>query len=623
MDFSSIEAATYGDVENDEELMAELLALEADEKAKAARAQASARTTVVSTQRSAPGARRPPPGGVQLTPQILSEVIKDIPEDDILSGDDEEIDDPELLDELSNLVDEKDESSKVQCSQQPTAALDTQMMQRLQQLNNDYVGAIRMANTEGNMAKTKRYQRAADKIQELLKKVQAGKQIDESEIPVAIPSSAASPSLVKVQPPPVPERPAAGTAHNSQSDLPPSANPPPVPPHRAPTDSNVLASKDEGPAKCADKSFAPTAAPQTASRKLNVEQIKALLQSRRQAYVQNAQLANSAGDKTAAYEYYTVAKQFDEAIAAVNNGEVTECDENELPPAPVPYQPKKKETIPSPPKTLLEGLQQRMEKYKSICDQCKKENNDRKYRRIVDEKWVRMNSRIVKQYEEAIRTVRANRSIDISELPCPPGYPPLPSAGSTKPDPSPHSSGEISFIAVLSIYFYTNNAVASTVASAARMRQANEIGPLAPAAPPSAGQLPQSRQSQQLDFLIKRQLMFKQAALAARKKGDLETAKKYLLSAKGFDQMILASRSGLPVNIKQAPIPPQVQTSSAALRPALGAQKSLDVDQFIEGSPEDIFAAMERDLIRQVKLCEENRLAFTKYLPNSFISARR
>ncbi|VDK79951.1 unnamed protein product [Anisakis simplex] len=39
-----------------------------------------------------------------------------------------------------------------------------------------------------------------------------------------------------------------------------------------------------------------------------------------------------------------------------------------------------------------------------------------------------MNSRIVKQYEEAIRAVRAKRSVDLSELPCPPGYPPLPSA---------------------------------------------------------------------------------------------------------------------------------------------------------------------------------------------------
>lgn len=35
--------------------------------------------------------------------------------------------------------------------------------------------------------------------------------------------------------------------------------------------------------------------------------------------------------------------------------------------------------------------------------------------------------RIVKQYDEAIKACRMQRSYDYSELPCPPGYPPLPS----------------------------------------------------------------------------------------------------------------------------------------------------------------------------------------------------
>lgn len=47
----------------------------------------------------------------------------------------------------------------------------------------------------------------------------------------------------------------------------------------------------------------------------------------------------AAGDKKSAFEYYTVAKQFDEAIKAVNDGQVTECEESELPPPAVPYKP--------------------------------------------------------------------------------------------------------------------------------------------------------------------------------------------------------------------------------------------------------------------------------------------
>lgn len=37
----------------------------------------------------------------------------------------------------------------------------------------------------------------------------------------------------------------------------------------------------------------------------------------------------------------------------------------------------------------------------------------------------------------------------------------------------------------------------------------------------------------------------------------------------GFDKMIAASRSGLPVSIKDTPIPPQAQTSRAALQPRI------------------------------------------------------
>lgn len=51
--------------------------------------------------------------------------------------------------------------------------------------------------------------------------------------------------------------------------------------------------------------------------------------------------AITVGGKKDAYEYYVVAKQFDEAIKAMDDGQVTECEENELPPLATPYKPTK------------------------------------------------------------------------------------------------------------------------------------------------------------------------------------------------------------------------------------------------------------------------------------------
>lgn len=64
-----------------------------------------------------------------------------------------------------------------------------------------------------------------------------------------------------------------------------------------------------------------------------------------------------------------------------------------------------------------------------------------------------------------------------------------------------------------------------------------------------------SRSEQQTLFLQERQLQFKKAAFQAKKNGDIELAKKYLRMAKGFDQMIEAAASGLPVDMSQVHIP--------------------------------------------------------------------
>lgn len=622
MDFSSLESAVYGDVEHDEELMKELLALEAEERG----AKQSATTSTKSSSSGQIKKQQQLPHllpvthatntrAAALSPADLAKALADVPDSDVLD-DDAEIDDPELLDELSNLVEEEcgeapKESSSLSA---PAPTVDVVLLQRLHQLANDYSSAI--SRSEGNGPKIRRLQRGLDKIKDLTKKVEMGRSISEDEIPPKIHATASVTANQKLETLASSELPGA-TEKNDGHELPVRQAPaPPLPPRKNVPPGSTASAATASPVdssmptqeRCAGKD-SPSPQKQRAiekeqpvencaseatvdgSRILNAEQIMTLLKSRREAYIKNAQVANAAGDKKAAYNYYTVVKQFDEAIDAVESGQVTECSEDELPPAPESYRPPKKAVVPPPPKTLLEGLQQRLAKYRELCEQNKQEHNDRKFR---------MNSRIVKQYEDAIRAHQSKRPVNLEDLPCPPGYPALPvaevqsSGANAKPLPSSHSS------------------VVGGGQPGVKMSRAHQVGPLAPVLQPSSGPKIQSRQNQQLEFLLKRQQQFKQAALIAKNKNDMALAKKYLLAAKGFDQMIEASRAGLPVDIKKAPIPPQMQTSEQMLKPSLGPKSSLDSSAIVEGSREDVFKELERDLIRQIKICEENRLAFTK-----------
>ena len=74
---------------------------------------------------------------------------------------------------------------------------------------------------------------------------------------------------------------------------------------------------------------------------------------------------------------------------------------------------------------------------------------------------------------------------------------------------------------------------------------------------PAAAKKHLSLQDKQLLELQKRQNQFKSAALTAKKSGQMEQAKEYLRQAKGFDNLIDAAKSGLPVDFKTLPVAPQ------------------------------------------------------------------
>ncbi|NXL44999.1 C2D1B protein, partial [Podilymbus podiceps] len=202
------------------------------------------------------------------------------------------------------------------------------------------------------------------------------------------------------------------------------------------------------------------------------------------------------------------------------------------------------------PQTVLEALQQRLEKYKSAAAQAKASGDDRKGR---------MHERIAKQYQDAIRAHKAGRKVNFSELPVPPGFPPLPGVAATDGD----------------------NAIADVLESASRLanmeendeEEENEPLTQAPVAKKPA-QLPgkptqvvkpitvpsaaaeEGSSPEHLEFLENRKKQYMKAAVKAKKENNLEQAKMYLRTAKSFDVKIEQAKCGKPVDISKLPSPP-------------------------------------------------------------------
>lgn len=69
-------------------------------------------------------------------------------------------------------------------------------------------------------------------------------------------------------------------------------------------------------------------------------------------------------------------------------------------------------SAPPAPTTVMEALEQRLNKYRSAEQAARDDGDDRKVRRM---------GRIVKQYENAIKLHSAGKPIPLDELPTPPG----------------------------------------------------------------------------------------------------------------------------------------------------------------------------------------------------------
>ncbi|GCB66270.1 hypothetical protein scyTo_0014975 [Scyliorhinus torazame] len=328
---------------------------------------------------------------------------------------------------------------------------------------------------------------------------------------------------------------------------------------------------------------------------------KVLLIGRQEEYKLAALRAKQQGDISKAKEYLKTSKKFDVVIKALDRGEPV--DLSNLPPSPADASAQEKSPSPSsvvtlpdqqgmdpkteppvavesglppPPKDILEALHQRMEKYKTAAAQAKTNGNDRK---------ARMHERIAKQYQDAIRAHKAGRKVDFADLPVPPGFSPIPGVEETSGDHGIVGALEAaSGLATAEIeeevatedengtpQLATQSPVAKkptkladhgiqtagptlTLPAASEERQSPK--PLKKPTPND--QLIQLTQ-QQLEFIQNRKQQYMKAAVQAKQKKNLEQAKHFLRTAKGFDPMIVAIQSGKPVDISKVPSPPDAE----------------------------------------------------------------
>ncbi|PNF27118.1 Coiled-coil and C2 domain-containing protein 1-like [Cryptotermes secundus] len=582
---------------------------------------------------------------------MVAESLRDIPSDEELSGDEN---DPDLLNELSALNEDEEEEEedpvpKPKAEPQATCNTGPSLVAMLEERIKMYREAEGNANMAGETSRARRFGRGIKTLDDLLKRAHAGQVVNEEDIPPPVLTSAGKKS-VEPHPSPSPSAP----SHPSEELAAPSrpAPPPPVPvrsppvPPRPPLGVPLpgLVADDQ------NTSTSPSPAEET-SENMTLNMLK----ERQAQYKQIAVLTKRAGNSDLAIQYVRIAKQFDPVIAALLEGQPV--DLSAMPPPPpdsvacssvsvgqkedgerqsasedILALPSSEPAVAAPsnepevdiysappaPVTVMEALEQRLSKYRSVEQAARDEGNTSKARRI---------GRIVKQYETAIKLHSAGKPVPVDELPTPPGFGPIPvedsgnASSNTKPVEEPESSVARAAPSPAPVAptltpaaptpapaAPTPTPVAPTVTPAAPTPAPRRKDPASSApsvsSPPqkvNVRKTPQSRQEKQLAFLVARQKEFRDAALQAKRKGEINQAKEYLRLAKGFDPLIEASHSGLPVDMDTVPVPPDTKVVLES------DFDFITVDDCVPGSDAEIFDKLEEDLLKQAKMCLNTR----------------
>ena len=277
-------------------------------------------------------------------------------------------------------------------------------------------------------------------------------------------------------------------------------------------------------------------------QELTKELVLEVLGERKEQYMNASQKAKTQGDEKTRKQYGLVAVNFKRAIDSVSSG--TSVDLKGIPPPPPGFsskynvdisafgaptpKPKPQPATPTPqqqeeeaspvddsiptPKTPLEALTQRLDKYKEGMTSAQDKGETSRVRRTA---------RIIKQYEDAIKLTKAGKPCDYTELPTPPGFPPIPAAkpvGGARPAPS------------------------VGVRPQPLTTPSQSLPPM---------QLNPSVSDKQLQIIQQRGAEFLNVVKQAKAKGDKDKAMTYLRYYKSIQQMQQAAQGGLPVDLTQ------------------------------------------------------------------------
>uniref|UniRef100_V5H1M8 Coiled-coil and C2 domain-containing protein 1-like n=1 Tax=Anoplophora glabripennis TaxID=217634 RepID=V5H1M8_ANOGL len=522
------------------------------------------------------GASKPKKPARKVIPQgeldaMVADSLRDAPSDEDLSVDEN---DPELLGELGELTGDAEEA-QAPLEESPSGG-SSDVANVLSERLKNYETAEREAKSAGESSKARRYGRAIKTLKDLIKQAKSGKSINlnDDSVPPEIHVGAKK---------------APGTSQ--AEDIPVSAPSRPAP--AIPTFP-----------------VEPTPVPQFVQEQVEEKkqeidsELLNMLAERQKEYKIAALKCKKSGDSSTAIKYVKIAKQFDTVIAAVQSGQAVDLSKMPGPPseATSPPEPKVEESetqrntipeIPVPPEaadlpeetlttasTVLEALEQRLAVYKEHEAQAKEQGNSSKARRY---------GRIVKQYEQAIKSHKAGKPVPVDELPTPPGYGPIPVEGGAAPAPKPAPA-------------VPREKPSEAPSSPSGSSQGGEARP-SQGSRMSGNHVTTSHADKQVLILLAKQKQFKQAALNAKKQGEVSEAKEFLRQAKGFDKLIEAARAGLPVDWSSIPVSPEAKSQ---------LDNEYDIvmaEECSEGTSADmdIISRLENQLQKQLKMCLTTR----------------
>lgn len=527
--------------------------------------------------------------------KMVAESLRDIGSDDENDADLEN--DTELLGELNSisgleesfdLVRENEDSNTTIADQDgeqktilPTTSLD--ILQLIQQRIIMYKLAEASAKEAGESAKVRRFGRALKTLLELQQAANKGREIQIEDIP---PEVSVKPLTEK---------------GDKLTDTAPSRPAPPPPIIKTESETKSISSQNMPINEIHDRS-------------INLDKMK----YRQNQYKTAALQAKRNGNTNMAMQFLRVVKKFDMVIKMAEGGQ--EVDLSDMPPPPdqfldflsklqtnIEEDKKSVQKVPESHEnvdqidvkdnnsmllTMQEALQQRLDKYKSVQESATAEGNSSKARRF---------GRIVKQYEDAIKQYKAGKSVVYDELPVPPGFGPLPSENTS----NNNSCGPVDTV------LPKHSETPKDDTSAAEESSERTPIPVTSQTSPqkldlttrtSGNQQKNNLAEQQMKILLDRQAEFKVAAIEAKKAGEIDQAKEYLKIYKGFDSLLNAASSGLPVDLTSLPLPPS-QRENLEASFAIVTTEECDPDNELS----DIGVRIEEQLAKQLMMCKNTR----------------